>query len=437
MTHARRITDAQVDRCRNTAVGFLKELIATSRLGEMAVQARVAAEARSIGCAVETIRYRPASVPMVEEFATDVAMGVVTRACVVGRLPGTGGGRSLILFAHPDSEPLAETSSWRHDPFAGTVDGGRLYGWSVADDLAGVATMVEALRAVLAGGLCPAGEVILASTPSKRHGRGISALLHGGLNADAALYLHPAESGAGLREVKAFASGQVEFRIVIEGRPPDTTEPLQTAFAHLAVNPIDKAISIYGALKAVDERRAAAVQHPLLQQAVGRSTNLMVSHIAAGNPTQLARSGATCVLGGALSFPPPETLGEVQRQIEAAVWEVSESDPWLKEHPPRLLWDAGVTGAEVTSMHPLYRVVSDAIFAVSGEAPSLNPMHTSSDIRNPIVQKGIPTVGLGPLGGDLAQNGRTDEWVDIEDFVRGVKVTAGVIVDWCGVSRTG
>ena len=72
----------------------------------------------------------------------------------------------------------------------------------------------------------------------------ISALLHGGLNADAALYLHPAESGAGLREVKAFASGQVEFRTVIEGRPPDTTEPLQTAFAHLAVNPIDKAISM-------------------------------------------------------------------------------------------------------------------------------------------------------------------------------------------------
>ena len=152
MTHARRITDAQVDRCRDTAVGFLKELISTSRLGEMAVQARVAAEARSIGCAVETIRYRPASVPMVEEFATDVAMGDVTRACVVGRLPGTGGGRSLILFAHPDSEPLAETSSWRHDPFVGTIDGGRLYGWSVADDLAGVATMVEALRAVLAGG---------------------------------------------------------------------------------------------------------------------------------------------------------------------------------------------------------------------------------------------------------------------------------------------
>ena len=46
-------------------------------------------------------------------------------------------------------------------------------------------------------------------------------------------------------------------------------------------------------------------------------------------------------------------------------------------------------------------------------------------------------MGLGPLGGDLAQNGRTDEWVDIDDFVRGVKVTAGVIVGWCGVSRTG
>jgi acetylornithine deacetylase len=60
-------------------------------------------------------------------------------------------------------------------------------------------------------------------------------------------------------------------------------------------------------------------------------------------------------------------------------------------------------------------------------------MHTSSDIRNPMVQKGIPTVGLGSLGGDLTQNHSHDEWIDIDDYVRSVKVAAGIIARWCGV----
>jgi acetylornithine deacetylase len=51
-------------------------------------------------------------------------------------------------------------------------------------------------------------------------------------------------------------------------------------------------------------------------------------------------------------------------------------------------------------------------------------MHTGSDIRHPMVQKGIPTIGLGPLCGDLSQNGRHDEWVDAEDYLRAVAVAA-------------
>ena len=58
-------------------------------------------------------------------------------------------------------------------------------------------------------------------------------------------------------------------------------------------------------------------------------------------------------------------------------------------------------------------------------------MHTSSDIRVPLVQKGIPTVGIGSLSGNLAQNGLLDEWVDVADFVNLVKATAVIIAEWC------
>ena len=68
---------------------------------------------------------------------------------------------------------------------------------------------------------------------------GVSALLHGGLRADAAVYLHPAESGVGMREIKAFCLGQLDFRITVQGRPPPTNEISHLAFTHQATNPAD------------------------------------------------------------------------------------------------------------------------------------------------------------------------------------------------------
>ncbi|MEJ1157286.1 M20/M25/M40 family metallo-hydrolase [Prosthecomicrobium sp. N25] len=420
---------------RDAAVALLRALVAAQRDGETAVQARLAEAFAAAGAAVSEHRYDPAAVPLVGEFASGRAATPGHRTCLVGRLPGTGTGRSLILFAHPDSEPVADADRWSRDPFAGVVDGGRLYGWGVADDLAGVAAMASAVDLLRAAGLRPAGDVILASTPSKRDARGVAALLQAGLAADAAVYLHPAESGAGLREVKAFASGQVEFLVTVAGRAPDTTEPHQTGFAHRAVDPVAKAMLVVDALRRLDAERAGRIRHPLLQAAVGRSTNLLVSHLSAGSADALSRCPTSCTVGGAVSFPPPETLDDVRREIEAAIRAAAAGDPWLAAHPPEVQWVAGVTGAETRSGDLLFRAVAAAVSAVTGAEPFVNPMHTASDIRNPIVQKDIPTVGLGPLGGDLTQNGRTDEWVDLEDHCRMVVVAAGIVALWCGVTE--
>lgn len=413
------------------SVDFLRGLIRAGRSGEDAVQRCFAAAVRALGATVETISYDPAEVPMVAEFAGAAAINRGRRENVVARLPGSGKGRSLILFAHPDGEPVAGTEAWRHDPFQGIVCKGRVHGWGVADDLAGLAAMVEGLRVLLSSGLRPAGDIILASTPSKRHARGVSALLHGGLTADAAVYLHPAESGEGMREVKAFAAGQLEFRVVVTGRPPMTGEPHQTGFAHLGVNPLAKMLVIAAALEALDTRRAKRVHHPALDARVGRSTNLMLSYIDAGTAQALSRMADDCTLGAALSFPPGESLEGLRVEVETSVAEACASDEWLAHHPARIIWDAGVTGAEVSPDHPLYTCVAQAVLNVTGQSPTINVMHTSSDIRNPMVQKGIPTVGLGPLCGDLTQTGGADEWVDCADYLRSVTVVGEVMALWC------
>ena len=91
------------------------------------------------GCAVESFRYAPRALSAPHQFARD-AGGPAERTCVVGRLgsPAAGAPR-LLLFAHPDVEPVAGVERWRHAPFAGVAENGRIYGWGVADDLGGEA----------------------------------------------------------------------------------------------------------------------------------------------------------------------------------------------------------------------------------------------------------------------------------------------------------
>src|SRR4029453_9546895 len=145
-------------------IGFLQSLIRAQSEGEAAVQRLVADAARGLGCTGKTVRYKPADVPMVGEFASARAIDAGERESVVATFKGKGKGRSVIFFAHPDGEPVANTARWKRDPFAGITDNGRIHGWGVADDLSGVAILVQGLQMALEAGQVPAGDVILAST---------------------------------------------------------------------------------------------------------------------------------------------------------------------------------------------------------------------------------------------------------------------------------
>jgi acetylornithine deacetylase len=421
-----------IESNRSRHLEFLKSLIAASANGEEAVQARVAERFSEIGADVRTLRLLPTQLDLNQEFAADETIDRVERISVVGILEGSGEGRSLLFFGHPDGEPQTEASlaGWTRDPFAAEVENGRIYGWGVADDLAGVAIMAEALDAVLTTMGRPAGDIYLGSTPAKRNARGILALLNEGYHADASVYLHPAESEAGLNDIKAITSGMLQFRVTVLGRPPDTREPGQTAFAHVSISAVDKASVVLEALKQLDRERAGRVFHETLNEAVGRSTNLLVSNMTCGEEGSFTQVPTECVIGVSITFPPNEQLDAVQEEITTALSRAAQGDPWLVENPPNIEWLFGTQGVEVPSEHPLYQTVHDAVLLVTGVAPVINPLHSASDIRNPMLFRGIPSVGLGPLAGDFTQAGRFDEWVDADDYIRAIQVCAKVIADW-------
>ena len=82
---------------------------------------------------------------------------------LVGTLPGSGGGRDLLLDGHVDVVPPGDDALWTHPPFAGVLEGGRIHGRGALDMKGPLLAGLFAMRAVREAGLVLAGTVRLAS----------------------------------------------------------------------------------------------------------------------------------------------------------------------------------------------------------------------------------------------------------------------------------
>ena len=89
----------------------------------------------------------------------DVLTAGNSRPAVLGRRPGPPGAPTVLLYAHHDVQPPGDPTDWESDPFEPAERDGRLYGRGAADDKAGVAVHLAALRAH--GDRLPVGVTVL------------------------------------------------------------------------------------------------------------------------------------------------------------------------------------------------------------------------------------------------------------------------------------
>jgi acetylornithine deacetylase/succinyl-diaminopimelate desuccinylase-like protein len=89
----------------------------------------------------------------------DVLSAPGGQPAVVARRPAPPGAPTVLLYAHHDVQPTGDRASWDTDPFQPTETGGRLFGRGAADDKAGIAVHLAALRAHGAG--LPVGVTVL------------------------------------------------------------------------------------------------------------------------------------------------------------------------------------------------------------------------------------------------------------------------------------
>ena len=137
-------------------------------------------------------------------------------------------------------------------------------------------------------------------------------------------------------------------------------------------------------------------------------------------------------LKGRIGFPPSERGEQIMAEFEAVVKKVAESDPWLKEHPPKVIWrDSRKEGYELSPNEPIVQVMSSAVNELGKHAKlCASPAAGDGTYFTPRYDGygGIPCVWYGPGGGGAHA---ADEHVYVDDVLTVTKVIALTLLKWC------
>ena len=343
---------------------------------------------------------------------------------MVGHLRGNGTGGGILLYAHADKRP--ETYAWGREHPNMILKEGRLYGIGIADDVCGLTAMLSAVETFTKMGFNQGKDIVVASILGKQMGVfGTYGLMTRYEPMDAAIYVHPAESGDGLSELKMASCGMLEFIIEVKGKSPDTSEVHHTIYSNSAVNAAEKAVYLFQGLQEWAKKESKHHHHQGLEKLTGQVFSLMIGRINTGIDQKVFEIPLSCVLEGTICFPPNSDLESVQKRFKNGFDSLVNNDPWLSGSNTRLKW-GNLIGDSVQSDEngDVLKMASNVVYDLMGKNPSFFYGHTLSDIRYPLIYWNTQAFGIGPLAGNI---GQVSEWVDKNEYLQSIVIIAQMI----------
>ncbi len=146
---------------------------------------------------------------------------------VIGRLTGSGKGRSVLFNAHMDHVSPGDRSYWQSDPFSGHVADGYLWGRASTDIKGSLACQIHLAPLLRAAGLAPAGDVYVTAVVMEEIGGLGTQHLVTHLRADSAVVGEPS-----VCTLKRGHRGRTGIDVVITGRAGHASAPDQAINPH-------------------------------------------------------------------------------------------------------------------------------------------------------------------------------------------------------------
>jgi len=313
---------------------------------------------------------------------------------------------TLVLNGHLDVVPAGDPGEWTHDPFAGVVEDGRLYGRGSADTKTNVAAAMLTLRdlapEIEAGDLD--GTLVFQGAMGEETGHpGTRTLVEEGYGGDLAVVLEPTDFRVGTS-----AKGVATYRVGVSGSASHASRPDQGTNAVDAARPLLDAIGEY-------DDRVRERTDPLVGRAYAT-----VTEFVAGTDSNMA------VLPGRAEFLldrrilPDESYDEVAAEIEDLLAEVEreagvETDLSLVKH---------YASAGIPTDHLLAERFRDRSAELADAPREPWGLEAATDARE-FVAAGIPAIIWG--AGDLGEAHTVDESVALADAATGLEILkAGV-----------
>jgi acetylornithine deacetylase len=337
----------------------------------------------------------------------------------ISRWRGEGGGMSLMLNGHLDTNPAGE--GWTKDPFGGDVDDECIYGIGVSNMKAADAAYVAGLQAVRKAGIRLRGDVVLAHVVGELQGGvGTVHMLGQGVRADRFVVGEPTDNS-----VLTLHAGSLEAELTVHGRTRHLSKMEE------GVDAIAKMFKIIPALNTMSFTGPDRADYRGLRRVgIGVIRGGLGPDYQDWRPSLLADR---CSIKFSARYSPGQTPDMVADDIRALIARMRKDDPdlvaevQLNKTGQRMLMGSFEVGRDADIVQTVVR----AHRAVVGEEPKIGdvaPYKFYGTDATHLSRAGMTGLVYGPGG---KYNTMPDERVELRDLFNAARVYARVIVETC------